>query len=136
MSSTHSANPLSCIAGHANLQSIIEDNLVENSKLLGNVMFKKLDDIKSKFSSVLKYILGHGLVAGLIFMDNDNNPLGEFCNKVCDLALKRGLLVVRTGRESIKLAPPLVITEEALIEGLDVLESCILDVVNSEEQKK
>ena len=136
MSSTHSANPLSCIAGHANLQSIIEDNLVENSKLLGNVMFKKLDDIKSKFSSVLKYILGHGLVAGLIFMDNDNNPLGEFCNKVCDLALKRGLLVVRTGRESIKLAPPLVITEEALIEGLDVLESCILDVLNGEEQKK
>ena len=35
------------------------------------------------------------------------------------------MLVVHTGRESIKLAPPLSITEEALVEGLDVLDGCI-----------
>tara|TARA_A100001015_G_scaffold266455_1_gene315695 strand:+ start:246 stop:1613 length:1368 start_codon:yes stop_codon:yes gene_type:complete len=125
MSSTHSANPLSCIAGHANLQSIIEDNLVQKSDDLGKVMFKKLNSIKTSHSKVLKYILGHGLVAGLIFMDDKLNPLSELCNHICDLALKKGLLVVRTGRESIKLAPPLVISEDALNEGLDVLEECI-----------
>lgn len=39
--------------------------------------------------------------------------------------MQRGLLVVHTGIESIKLAPPLCITEEALIEGVTVLEDCI-----------
>ena len=38
-----------------------------------------------------------------------------------------GLLVVHTGRESIKLAPPLTITEEAIIEGLDVLGESIFE---------
>ncbi len=45
--------------------------------------------------------------------------------------MRRGLLVVHTGRESIKLAPPLVITEEALEEGLQVLEESIEAVVGS-----
>ena len=40
-------------------------------------------------------------------------------------AFQKGLLVVHTGRESIKLAPPLSISEEALIEGLRVLDECI-----------
>ena len=47
--------------------------------------------------------------------------------KVSELAFQRGLLVVHTGRESIKLAPPLNISKEALLEGVDVLNSCIGD---------
>jgi len=38
-------------------------------------------------------------------------------------------LVVHTGRESIKLAPPLSINEEALIEGIGVLEECIRESI-------
>ena len=41
--------------------------------------------------------------------------------------LEKGLLVVNTGRESIKLGPPLSISEEALLEGLDVLEESITE---------
>lgn len=40
-------------------------------------------------------------------------------------AFQKGLLVVHTGRESIKLAPPLCISEEALLEGINVLEESI-----------
>ena len=45
------------------------------------------------------------------------------------MCFQRGLLVVHTGRESIKLAPPLSINKEALIEGVNVLESCIVDAM-------
>mgnify|MGYP001260298393 CR=1 FL=1 len=58
--------------------------------------------------------------------------LSSLCDKVSELCLQRGLLVVHTGRESIKLAPPLMIHEEALLEGLSVLESAIEDVIDSE----
>ena len=37
-------------------------------------------------------------------------------------------MVVHTGRESIKLGPPLTITDEALLEGFDVLEECIKNI--------
>ena len=42
--------------------------------------------------------------------------------------MQKGLLVVHTGRESIKLAPPLTITDEALQEGLEVLDESIGEV--------
>ena len=44
--------------------------------------------------------------------------------------MQKGLLVVHTGRESIKLAPPLCINKEALLEGLNVLEESIKESIN------
>jgi 4-aminobutyrate aminotransferase and related aminotransferases len=43
--------------------------------------------------------------------------------------MQKGLLVVHTGRESIKLGPPLTISDEALLEGLEVLEESIVEVL-------
>ena len=45
--------------------------------------------------------------------------------------MQKGLLVVHTGRESIKLAPPLTISDEALLEGVDVLDEAIIEVLNN-----
>ncbi len=125
MSSTHSANPLACVAGHQNLKAMIEGGLVDHSEELGEVFHKRLNDIKSKFPEYLKYVSGKGLLAALIFMDENNSPLSGLCDKISEKAFQKGLLVVHTGRESIKLAPPLSITKEALLEGLDVIEQCI-----------
>ena len=44
--------------------------------------------------------------------------------------MQKGLLVVHTGRESIKIGPPLVITMEALEEGLQVLEESIMELID------
>ena len=43
--------------------------------------------------------------------------------------MQKGLLVVYTGRESIKLGPPLVITKEALLEAMEILKESILEIV-------
>ena len=51
------------------------------------------------------------------------------CDDICEKAFQKGLLVVHTGRESIKLAPPLTINEDALLEGIDVLKECIQDAI-------
>ena len=50
---------------------------------------------------------GKGLVASLIFYDDKNKPLTKLCDQIAMECFYRGLLVVHTGRESIKLAPPL-----------------------------
>ena len=125
MSSTHSANPLVCVAGEENLRSLLEDGLIKNSKKLGEIFHKELKNIQAKFPNHIRYVFGKGLLASLIFIDKDDNPLIELCDKVCEKSFKNGLLVVHTGRESIKLAPPLSINYDALIEGLEVLSSSI-----------
>jgi 4-aminobutyrate aminotransferase/(S)-3-amino-2-methylpropionate transaminase len=129
MSSTHSANPLCCVAGHETLKAMLEDGLVEKSRELGDIFHQQLSDISEKYPTFLKYIFGKGLVAALVFVDPEGNPLSSLCDRISEKALQRGLLVVHTGRESIKLAPPLSITEEALREGIQVLETCIRDSV-------
>ena len=44
--------------------------------------------------------------------------------------MQKGLLVVHTGRESIKIGPPLTITEDALMEGIGVLNESIVEIIN------
>ncbi len=127
MSSTHSANPISCVAGHQNMKVLIEDGLINKAEKLGVFFHEKLNLIKTKYPDHLRYVFGKGMVAALVFIDKKNNPLSKLCDKISEKAFQRGLLVVHTGRESIKLAPPLSISVEALEEGLEVLDQCIGD---------
>ena len=78
---------------------------IENASKLGDLFHTKLKAIKNKYPDFIKFIFGKGLVAAIIFMDNNNNALAQMCDIVCEKAFQRGLLVVHTGRESIKLAP-------------------------------
>jgi 4-aminobutyrate aminotransferase-like enzyme len=118
-----------CAAGHANLQALIEDGMIENSKQLGKKFHQKLDEIKNQYSKYISSVQGIGLLAAVIFKDDNDQPLSSLCDLISEKCLQTGLLVVHTGRESIKLAPPLMINEEALLEGLDVFSNAIEDSV-------
>lgn len=131
MSSTHSANPIVCAAGMANLQALLKDGLIENSRKLGAVFHKRLQQIQGRYPQVISRVLGKGLLAALIFNNARGEPLSDLCNRICEAAMRKGLLVVHTGRESIKLAPPLSINQAALLEGLAVLEAAIAEAVQT-----
>jgi 4-aminobutyrate aminotransferase-like enzyme len=125
MSSTHSANPMVCAAGKANLKALLNDGLIDNSEKLGKYFHKRLNELMGKYSSVISHVNGRGLLAALIFMDKNGKPLCKLASVICETAMQSGLLLVHTGRESIKMAPPLCITKDALDEGLEVLEDSI-----------
>ena len=126
MSSTHSANPISCASGMATIQEIERLDLVDETERKGNILFKSLDELKKTFSNQISYTLGEGLIAAIIFDDNvEKTKISE----ICEIAMQNGILLVHTGRESIKLGPPLTITDDALVEGLDVLEHSIKKVL-------
>jgi 4-aminobutyrate aminotransferase-like enzyme len=125
MSSTHSANPLACYAGLAVLEEISKKKLLQNTKYKEKILFKKLNQIKDKFPKEILYVQGKGLIAALIFDLNSTNNIKKILKSIVEECLKNGLLVVYTGRESIKIGPPLTITKEALIEGINVLDQAI-----------
>jgi len=134
MSSTHSANPMVCAAGKANLEALLEDGLIDNSECLGKVFHKELQSLRAQFPDHISFVQGKGLLAAILFNGRNGQPLPSLCDRIAERCMQRGLLVVHTGRESIKLAPPLCITQDALQEGLDVLGQTIRDCI-AEEQK-
>jgi len=90
-----------------------------------------LQDIKSKYSHRISYVFGKGLLAGVLFKDpQTGDPDSLFPSLVCERAMQKGLLLVHTGRESIKIGPPLTIPEEALIEGIEVFAESIQEIEN------
>jgi 4-aminobutyrate aminotransferase-like enzyme len=132
MSSTHSANPLCCAAGLANLEALELGNLVVESARKGEILHRRLNAIKEKHSDRIAHVLGKGLLAGVIFKHPETGEPEElFPSRVCELSMQKGLLLVHTGRESIKIGPPLTIPDEALKEGLDVLEESIAETVRN-----
>ena len=126
MSSTHSANPVVCAAGMATLEEIKRLDLVRETDRKGKIFFDKLNELKNKYPDRISYVLGNGLISALIFkLPGKQEPDRVFPSLVSEKAMQKGLLVVHTGRESIKFGPPLTITDNALLEGIEVLEESI-----------
>jgi 4-aminobutyrate aminotransferase-like enzyme len=134
MSSTHSANPLVCIAGLTTLKELDRLDLVVESQRKGEILHARLNKLRERFPACVRAILGKGLVAGIILDDQEQMPASLFGSLVSELCMQRGVLVVHTGRESIKLGPPLTIPDDALLEGLSVLEESIGDITVSESK--
>jgi 4-aminobutyrate aminotransferase-like enzyme len=130
MSSTHSANPLVCAAGLATLEYMENENLIQRSKKIGEKFHFRLNEIQKKFPKILYRIEGKGMIAAMIFNQDNVNIGSEIASKISWECFKRGVFVVHTGRESIKLGPPLIISEEALNESLDVIEDILKEINN------
>lgn len=129
MSSTHSANPLVCAAGQAVIEEIESRNLIEETNRKGQLLFGALRELQARHPNYISNILGHGLIAAVLFKHPVTNEAdGLFTSRVAELCMQKGLLVVHTGRESIKIGPPLTITDEALLEGVSVLGEAIAEV--------
>ena len=121
-SSTFGGNPLSCAAGVAALKAITEDGLIENSEKMGKVFREGLEKLKEKHT-IIREIRGKGLMIGV-----------ELKFEVRDILMnliKEGVLMLYSGRNILRILPPLVITEEDITKVLQTLDSVL-----TEEEKK
>ncbi len=129
MTSTHSASPLPVVAAVENLKIIEKENLVENSRVLGNVLQQGLEKVVRKYPDRLGCLHAKGLVAGIqVVKSGTKDPDAQTAQQINEKCFHKGLLMfapVGIAGECIKIAPPLMISEDALREGLDVLgEAC------------
>ncbi len=133
MTSTHSGNPISCAAAMANLDLIIKEKLVENAAKLGPVLKEQLQSIKQDFSDVIGFAPAEGLVGGLLMVKKGTKePNYELAWDVINRCFQKGLLMfapVGLGGGCVKIAPPLCINQEALIEGCQVIRQAIKEAL-------
>jgi 4-aminobutyrate aminotransferase-like enzyme len=130
MSSTHSANPVACAAGLATLEEIKSARLVQESARKGLVLHSELKKLKKKYSDFIAFTFGRGLIGAVLFCKpGGTEPDIQITGQIAELCMRKGLLVVYTGRESIKIGPPLTISDDALLEGLEVLDEAIAEAI-------
>ena len=122
-SSTFGGNPLSCAAGTATLQALTQDKLVENSANMGKLFREGLDRLKEKHS-VIREVRGKGLMIGIELKFEVRDILME--------GIEKGLLLLYSGRNILRLLPPLVITEEDITKSLEILD----ELFTNEEKRK
>jgi 4-aminobutyrate aminotransferase len=127
--STFGANPVAVEAALATLEVIRTERLMENAKRLGEKAKKRLVEMMSKYE-VVGDVRGTGLFLGVeIVRDKKTKARGEKESKeIIDYCFRHGLLAITAGKNTIRIIPPLNITEEVLDEGLDILEEAISSV--------
>jgi len=122
-SSTFGGNPISCAAGIAALKALTEDGLIENSEKMGKIFREGLENLKEKHT-MIREIRGKGLMIGI-----------EMKFEIKDILMgliKEGVLMLYSGRNILRILPPLVISENDITKVLHALDL----ILTEEEQKR
>ena len=116
--STFGGNPLACRVAQAALEVVVEENLAENANRLG-VLFRK--ELKAIDSEMITEVRGKGLLNAIVIKPTNGKEAWDVCLKLRD----NGLLAKPTHGDIIRFAPPLVITEEQLLECVSIIKKTI-----------
>jgi ornithine--oxo-acid transaminase len=122
--STFGGNPLACAVAMAALQAIKDEHMVENADSMGKLLREGLQSLQSPYISEVR---GKGLLNAIVIEHPNKNAAWELC-----LALKEnGLLAKPTHGDKIRFAPPLIITNEQVIECIEIIRASlrILDTI-------
>jgi 4-aminobutyrate aminotransferase/(S)-3-amino-2-methylpropionate transaminase len=135
MTSTHSASPLPVVAAIENLKIIQKESLVERSRRMGEILMSGLAKVQRTHTDRLGCLHGLGLVAGIqVVKAGTKEPDGETAMRINERCFQKGLLMfapVGIAGECVKIAPPLIIDEQALVEGVSVLEEACDEVLSA-----
>jgi ornithine--oxo-acid transaminase len=120
--STFGGNPLAAVVCMESLQVVKDERLAENAERLGKIFRNRMTALIPK-SKLVTLSRGKGLLNAIVINDTEESKTAW--NLCLDFA-KHGLLAKPTHGNIIRLAPPLVITEEQIHECCDIIEKCIL----------
>lgn len=127
--STYGGNPLSCAVAVAALQVVKDENLVQRSEELGVKFREGLKPLLN--SGIVTEIRGKGLLNAIVIDHTKAN--GRTAWDLCMLMKEHGLLAKPTHDNIIRLAPPLVISEEDVNKGLKIIADCVDKLPNAEK---
>jgi acetylornithine/LysW-gamma-L-lysine aminotransferase len=121
-SSTFGGNPLACAAGTATIDSLKDDKLVENAAYVGSYFKDGLLKLKEKHR-IVRDVRGLGMMLALELRFDVKNLLLD--------GIRHGLLMLYSGKNVIRLLPPLLMDKETISEALEIMDELI-----SEEEKR
>jgi acetylornithine/LysW-gamma-L-lysine aminotransferase len=121
-SSTFGGSPIACAAGLATMEALIDDKLVENAAKMGLHFKEGLNRLKDKHK-IIREVRGIGMMLGVELRFDVKDILFD--------GIRRGLLLLYSGRNILRLLPPLVMDETTVSRAVD-----IIDVILTDEEKR
>ena len=116
--STFGGNPLACVVAKEAIKYSIDNNLSEKAEKLGNIFRDYLNKIKDEIP-IMSTVRGKGLLNAIVLnCEEDSEIPWNICLDMRD----NGLIAKPTQGNKIRFAPPLVITEEEILEALKIIE--------------
>ena len=135
MTSTHTGNPVCAAAALASLKKIVEEDLAGNAARLEGVLMGGLRGIQERHTDVIGNCTGRGLVAGLqMVKKGKKEPDADMAFDVVERCFHKGLLFfapVGSWGQTVKISPPLTISQEAVEEGIGVLGEVVDEAVEA-----
>lgn len=129
--STFGGNPLACTAASATLEVLMEEHLPARSAVMGNYFMRRLNELKESYPEYVADVRGRGLLIGFEFQT-------QACREEVQAELwHRGVLVAGTmnANRTIRIEPPLIITESQINFMVDTLEGIFADRRAAEAKK-
>ncbi len=114
--STFGGNPLACAAALANLEVILEEELLENTRIVGEYLLSQISEL-SKNYKIINEVRGVGLMIGIDFIPE--------CRSIAFNLMKKGLLVSCTAMHVIRLVPPLILTMKEADQIVSILKEVL-----------
>jgi len=123
--STFGGNPVAIAAALATLD-VLEREGLKNAEVVGNHIIKRIADWPQTLDLVGD-VRGRGLMLGVEIVTDKKGrtPGAEPRDRIVEMAFERGVLFLGCGPNTIRLAPPLIVSKEQADIALDVLEECI-----------
>lgn len=121
--STFGGNPLAAVVCMEALQVVKDEKLADNAQKLGMVFRQRMQEVMKK-TNLITLVRGKGLLNAIVINDS---PQSETAWDLCVDLMNKGILAKPTHGNIIRLAPPLVITEEQIHECCDRIESAVLN---------
>jgi ornithine--oxo-acid transaminase len=117
--STFGGNPIAAKVAVAALQVVKDENLAERAEKLGEIFRTKMCEIKS---DMIELVRGKGLLNAIVIRPKNGKEAWDVCVKMAE----NGLLAKPTHQHIIRFAPPLVISEEHLLEAVEIIKESIM----------
>ena len=135
MTSTHTGNPVCCAAALASLKKIVKENLTANAARLEKPLLDGLIKIQARHPELIGHVTAHGLVGGMQTLKRGKKePDHDLAHSIIERCFHKGLLMlgpVGAWGQTVKIAPPLTITREAIEEGVAVLSEATDEAVTA-----
>jgi 4-aminobutyrate aminotransferase-like enzyme len=124
-STTYGGNPIAAAAGYATLEVFQEEKILENVNAVGASLMKRLRRLKESHPSVGD-VRGKGLLLAIDLVKDraTREPFVDAGKMIYEKAFARGLAWISAGN-ILRLAPPLVITEELAVRAVDIIDEAI-----------
>ena len=128
---TYGGNPVACAAALAVLDVIEEENLLDRSNQIGQMIIDRVNAIKAEQDiSIIGDVRTVGAMTAFELIDKNGNPSAELAKALTTKALEKNLILLSCGvfGNTIRILVPLTVSDEVLNEGLAVIEEAIREL--------